>query len=96
MGAIACYDVGYKFGKCCKAFNIPKSSLRDYLSEKTKSRKIGATTIFTKQKEALIIQYMDEMQEIGQPLIPQMLKLKVVEVCQGRLTPFKDGIPEES
>ena len=27
VGAIACYDVGYKLGECCKAFNIPKSSL---------------------------------------------------------------------
>ena len=44
VGAIACYDVGYKLVECCKAFNIPKSSLRDHLSGKTKSRKIGATT----------------------------------------------------
>ena len=96
VGAIACYDVGYKLGECCKAFNIPKSSLRDHLSGKTKSRKIRATTILTKEEEALIIQYMDEMLEIGQPLTPQMLKLKAAEVCQGRLTPFKDGIPGES
>ena len=40
VGAITCYDVGYKLGECCKAFNIPKSSLRDHLSGKTKSGKI--------------------------------------------------------
>ena len=96
VGAIACYDVGYKLRECCKAFNIPKSSLKDHLSGKTKSRKIGATTILTKEEEAFIIQYMDEMLEIGQPLTLQMLKLKVAEVCQGRLTPFKDGILGES
>ena len=32
--------------------------------------------------------------EIGQPLTPHMLKLKVAEICEGKLTPFKDGIPE--
>ena len=82
VGAIACFDVGYKLGECCKAFNIPKSSLRDHLRGKTKSRKIGATTILTKQKEALIIQYIDEMLEIGQPLTSQILKFKVAEICQ--------------
>ena len=25
-----------------------------------------------------------------------MLKMKVAEICQGKLTPFKDGIPEDS
>ena len=29
-------------------------------------------------------------------IIPQMLKLKVVEICQGRVTPFKESILEDS
>ena len=70
MGTIDCYDVGYKLHECCKAFNIPKSSLRDHLSGRTKSEKIGAKTILTKQEEELIIEYMDEMLEVGQPLTP--------------------------
>ena len=37
--AIDCYDIGYIFGECNKAFNIPKFSLRYHLSEKIKSRK---------------------------------------------------------
>ena len=94
--AIACYDARYKLGECCKTFNIPKSSLRDHLSGRTTSRKIGAKTVLTKQEEGLIIEYMDEMVEIGHPLTPQMLKLKVGEICQGRLTPFKDGIPGDT
>ena len=94
--AIACYDAGYKLGECCKTFNIPISSLRDHLSGRTTSRKIGAKTVLTKQEKGLIIEYMDEMVEIGHPLTPQMLKLKVGEICQGRLTPFKDGIPRDS
>ena len=90
--AIACYNAGYKLGECCKAFNIPKSSLRDHLSGRTTSRKIGAKTVLTKQEKGLIIEYIDEMVEIGHPLTPQMLQLKVGEIFQGKLTPFKDGI----
>ena len=94
--AIACYDVEYKLGECCKAFNIPKSSLRDHLSGRTNSRENGAKTILTKQEQGQIIEYIDEMVEIGHPLTPQMLKLKVAEICQMRLTSFKDGIPEDN
>ena len=61
MAVIDCYDVGYKLGECCKAFNILKSSFRDHLSGRTKLRKIGAKTILTKQEHELIIDYMDEM-----------------------------------
>ena len=96
MATINCYNVGYKLEECCKAFNIPKSSLRDHLSGRTKSRKIGAKTILTEQEEELIIEYMDEMIDVGQPLTPYMLKMKVAEISQGRLTPFKDGIPRDS
>ena len=92
VGILACYDVGYKLGECCTTFNIPKSSLRDHLSGKTKFRKIRAKIILTKEEERLIIEYVDEMVEIRQPLTSHMLKLKVVEICQGRLTLFKDGI----
>ena len=92
VAALVCYDVGYKLGECCTTFNIPKSSLRDHLSGKTKFRKIGAKTILTKKEERLIIEYMDEMVEIGQSLTSHMLKLKVAKICQGRLTSFKDGI----
>ena len=91
-----CYNLGYKISECCEAFNIPRSSLRDHLSGRTTTRKIGARTILTNQEEQLLIQYIDEMLEVGQPLTPQMLKLKVAEICQGKLTPFKDGILGDS
>ena len=91
-----CYNLGYKISECFEAFNIPRSSLRDHLSGRTTTRKIGAKTILTNQEEELLIQYIDDMLEVGQPLTPQMLKLKVAEICQGKLTPFKDGIPGDS
>ena len=91
-----CYNLGYKISECCEAFNIPRSSLRDHLSGRTTTRKIGAKTILTNEEEALLIQYIDDMLEVGQPLTPEMLKLKVAEICQGKLIPFKDGIPGDS
>ena len=39
---------------------------------------------------------MDEMAKIEHPFTLQMLKLKVGEICQGRLTPLNDGIPRDS
>ena len=80
--AIDCYNIGCKLGDCYKAFNIPKSSLMDHLSGRTNSRKIGAKIILIKHEEELIIEYMDEMIEVGQPLTPHMLKMKVAEICQ--------------
>ena len=81
--------------ECCQASNIPRSSLRDHLSGRITTKKIGAKTILRKQEE-LITEYIDEMLKMGQSLTPQMVKLKVAEICQGRLIPFKDGIPRDS
>ena len=96
VAAIGCYDVGYKISECCQAFNIPRLSLRDHLSGRTTSRKVGAKTILTRKEEGFVIEYIDEMLDIGQPLTPQMLKLKVGEIYEGRLTRFKDDIPGDS
>ena len=52
--------------------------------------------ILTKQEEGLIVEYIYEMLDIGQPLMPHLLKLKVAEICQGRITSFKNGMPGDS
>ena len=72
--AIDCYDIGYKISDCIKAFNISRSSLRDHLSGRTTSRKIGPKIVLIKQEEGMIITYIAKMLEIGQPLTPQILK----------------------
>ena len=84
--AIDFYDLGYKLSDCAKAFNIPKSSLKNQFNGKTTTRKIGPKTVLTKQKEGFVIEYIYEMLDVEQPLTPQMLKL----------TQFKDGIPGDS
>ena len=87
--AIDYYDLGYKLSDCAKAFNIPKSSLRNHLSGKTTTRETGPKTLLSKQEEGFVIEYIYEMLDVGQPLTPQMLKLKVAEICQSRIiTPF--------
>ena len=48
---IDCYDLEYKISDCVKAFNIPRSSLRNHLSGKTTTRKSGPKTIPTRQEE---------------------------------------------
>ena len=40
----------------------------------------------------MVIIYIDKILELEQPLIPHILKLKVVEICQVKLTSYKDGI----
>ena len=60
------------------------------------SRKIRPKTVLTKQEEGFVIEYIYEMLDVGQPLTPQMLKLKVAEIYQSRVTPFKDGIHGDS
>ena len=46
----SCHDVRYTMSDCCKAFNISKSSLKNHSNGRTKSRKIEAQTILTKQR----------------------------------------------
>ena len=65
MAATDCYDINYKISECSKAFNIPRSSLRDHLSGRTTSKKVGAKTILTKQEQGFVIEYIDEMLDIG-------------------------------
>ena len=48
----------------CKTFNVSKSSLKDHLSGRTKSRKKKPPIMFTKQEECMVIQYIDEMIEV--------------------------------
>ena len=66
--AIDCYDMDYKISDYIKVFNISKSLITDYLSEKIPSRKIGSKIVLTKQIEEMIITDIDEMRKVGKPL----------------------------
>ena len=47
-------------------------------------------------EELKLVDYMVDMQNLAYPLTVNDLKLKEGEICQGRFTPFKDGILDKS
>ena len=52
--------------------------------------------MLTAEEEHDLVGYLDKMIALGHPLNPSQLKLKVAEITQERVTPFKNGIPGES
>ena len=77
-------------------FRIPRSTLREHYFGKRKSRKIGPKCVLTMVKERQLVQYLEEMVRISCPLNPTQLKLKVAEMTQTRMIPFRNGIPGKS
>ena len=93
MGAL---DSGYNMREVCEAYSIPRTSLRDHYNGRVTCRKKGPQSIFTKEEENKLVEYMVEMERLAHPLSAIDLQLKVAEICQMRATPFKDGIPGRS
>ena len=71
-------------------FGIPRSTLREH------SRKIGPKSMLTMAEEIQLVQYLEEMVRISCPLNPTQLKLKVAEMTQTRMIPFRNDIPRKS
>ena len=94
--AIHLLDLGYSMNEVCEAFNMSKSFLRDHYSGKIKDRKMGPKSILTTTEELKLVNCMVEMQNLAYSLTVNELKLKVGEICQERLAPFKDGILSKS
>ena len=94
--AIEALDSGYSMREVCEAFSIPRTSLRDHYNGRLRSRKMGPPSILTKVEQDKLVLYMVEMAKLAHPLSATDLKLKVVEICQTRETPFKDGIRGKS
>ena len=88
-GAVSIAKIGEKFG-------IPETSIRDWMSGKTSSKKRGPRTVLTKEEEGAIVDWCLEMQRNGHSITFYMLRRKVADVCQGRETPFKNGVPGKS
>ena len=90
--AINVLDCGYKIHEVCQAFNICRTILRDHYNGRIKERKMGSKFVLTKKEEDKLVDYVLEMGSLAHPLTLTDLKFKVVEICQTRHTPFKDGI----
>jgi len=83
-------------GRICtvaRHYGIPASSLRDHLYGCTIHRKRGRQGVLTNKEEEELERYLLQMQDLGYPLTIAQLRLKVVEITQTRVTPFRDGIP---
>lgn len=74
-------------------YKIPASSIRDWMSGKTSSKKKGPRTVLSKEEEDAIVEWCIANQQMSRGITFYMLRKKVADVCQGRETPFKDGIP---
>ena len=54
-------DQGWKISKVCEKYNIPRSSLRDHVVGRPRGRKMGPKTIFTKDEEEKLCEYINVM-----------------------------------
>ena len=80
-------DHGMKVKAVVRAFDIPASSLRDHLYGKTTSRQRGNLPTLKPDEEKKLVDYIFKMQDLGHPLTPAELHLKVVLATQTRETP---------
>ena len=93
MAAIAAVEGGQSIRVVARNFDIPQSTLLDYLHGKILKRKKGPPTVLSTSEEKALEEYILKMQENGFPLTMDQLRLKVAEMTQERVTPFRDGIP---
>ena len=66
------------------------------MSGKTRSRKMGSSPILTKEDEKMLLYSLEDIVNVGYPLNPSQFKMKVEEMTQARMTPFKQRIPSKS
>ena len=91
--ALRAYDEGMSMCQASHCHGIPYSTFRDWCYGTSKSRKRGCAGVLSPPEEELLVAYLIDMCERGLGLSPIALKMKVFEIVQDRVTPFKDGIP---
>jgi transposase-like protein len=74
-------------------YNIPASSIRDWISGKVSSKKKGPCTVSSQEEEHNIVDWCLQTQQTSHGITFYMLWKKVTDICEGRGTPFKDGVP---
>ena len=85
-------DQGHLYFEVCKHFNVPRSSLRGHMMEKTKSRKIGPTRMLSTNEEHAFCTYIDDMAKCRFFLTPTEVKIIVGQMTEVRNTSFKNGV----
>ena len=78
----AIIDHGMKMKAATLAFDIPATSLRDHLYGKITSRQRGNLPTLKPNEEKKLVDYIFKMQDLGHPLTPAKLRLKVALATQ--------------
>ena len=86
MNAVA--DNGMPLRQVDRLFGVPTTSLRDHLYGKNRGRHKGIKPTLKSHEEKKLVDYVFRMQELGHPLTPIQLCLKVAVATQGRSTPW--------
>lgn len=87
-------DDGMKLRVASRKFGIPVSSLRDHLYGKTNNRKRGKSPTLKPDEEEKLVDYIFKMQDLGHPITPAELRLKVALATQCKKTPWSaEGVP---
>ena len=86
MDAVIDHDMKVK--AAAWGFDIPASSLKDRLYGKTTSRQRDNLPTLKPDKEKKLVDYIFKMQDLGHPLTPTELRLKVPLATQTRETPW--------
>ena len=70
-------DNGHKYSEVSAHYGIPKSSIRDHIKRRTKSRKMGPKEVLSEEEEIALCTYIEDMAECRLSLIPSQIKVKV-------------------
>ena len=82
-----------KLREAARYYCIPKSSIRAWKSGKVSSRKSGPPTVLTTEEENALVEWCEERQRVAHCVSLTLLRCKVQQICEGRSTPFTNGIP---
>ena len=79
-------DDGMSLKQASRVFGVPSTSIKDHLYGKTRGRQRGIPPTLNSHEEKKIVNYVFKMQQLGHPLTPMQLRLKVAVATQGRST----------
>jgi hypothetical protein len=86
-----------KIRTASRHFGIPATSLRNHLYGLVTTRQRRSHAVLKQEEEHKLVQYLFKIQDLGHPLIPWQLRLKVALATQTRETPWSVvGIPGRS
>ena len=82
-----------KLREAVRYYSIPESSIRAWKIGKVSSKKSGTPTVLTPEEETALVAWYETCQKVAHCVSLTLLKCKVQQICNGRPTPFRNGIP---